>query len=67
MSPRHFELPTPVSKIVMKISKLLRTRRQISSHSRSPGSSPLTAITIDVIEGILLCLPGQDIIGMKQV
>jgi len=67
MSLRYFKLPTPVSKVVKKISKLLRIRRQVSSHSHSPGSSPLTAVPIDVMEEILLCLPGQDIIKMKQV
>jgi hypothetical protein len=29
--------------------------------------SPLIRVPIDVVEEILLCLPGQDIVRMKQV
>ena len=67
MSPRGFKLSTPVGKVVRKISNLLRTQQRTSGHGPSPSPSPLNVVPIDVIEDILLCLSGQDILRMKQV
>ena len=67
MSPRAFKFPTPVGKVVKKLSKLLRIQRQAPTHPRPISPSPLAAIPVDVMEEILLWLPGQDIVRMKQV
>ena len=65
MSPRDFKLPTPVGKVVKKLSKFLRIQRQTPAYARPP--SPLTAVPVDVMEEIFLYLLGQDIVRMKQV
>jgi hypothetical protein len=77
MSPRDFKLPTPVGKVVKKLSKFLRIQRQTPTHAHTIGPAPLAAVPIDspplvavpadIMEEILLCLPGQDIVRMKQV
>ena len=74
MPPRDFKLPTPVGKVIKKLSKFLRIQRPTSVHaspidpSTLPGVlSPFTAIPVDIVEEILLCLPDQDIVRMKQV
>jgi hypothetical protein len=78
MSPRDFNLSIPVGKVVRKLSKFLRIQRQTPTYARpigpSPsavvlidGSSPLTAVPVDVMEEIFLCLPGQDVVRAKQV
>jgi hypothetical protein len=78
MSPRDFRLPTPVGKVVKTLSKFLRIQRPTSAHGSPIGPSPLTAVPtdnssplvavpVDVVEEILLCLPGQDIVRMRQV
>ena len=77
MSPRDFNLPTPVGKVVKRLSKFLRIQQPTPAYARTIGPSPLAAVPIDspplvavpadVLEEILLCLPGQDIVRMKQV
>jgi hypothetical protein len=78
MSPRDFKLPTPVGKVVKKLSTFLRIQRQTPTYARpigpSPsaavlidGPSPLTAVPVDVMEEIFLYLLGQDVVRMKQV
>jgi len=60
MSPRGFKLPAPIRRVVKRSSEFLGMK------SRSP--SPLTtAVPTEIIEEILLHLPGQDILKMKQV
>ena len=67
MSPRDLKLLPSVGGAVKKLSHLFRTPRQPLSHTRTSNPSPFTAVPFDVAEEILLYLPGQDIIGMKQV
>ena len=78
MSPRDFKLLIPVGKMAKKLSKFLRIQRPTPAHGSPIGtppltavpidnSSPLTAVPVDVVEEILLCLPGQDIVRMRQV
>jgi hypothetical protein len=75
MSPHDFKLPTLVGKVAKRLSKSLRIQRQTSAHgspigpSTLPTDSPslLTVVPVDVVEEILLCLPGQDIVRMRQV
>jgi hypothetical protein len=47
MSSRDFKLPTPVGKVVKKLSKFLRIQRPISTRACQIDSSPLTAVPID--------------------
>ena len=67
MSPRDFKLSNSIDKVTKRLSQLLRTQRQPQGHECPPNPSPLAMVPIDVIEDILLYLPGQDIIRMKQV
>ena len=70
MSPRGSKLPIPGGKAFKKLSTLLRAKLQPPNHgSLAPisDSSPFNAIPVDIVEEILLHLPGQDILRMKQV
>lgn len=68
MSPRGFKLPAPVGKAIQKLSKVLEIKPQSLNRAPSTDPSPFTAaLPIDIIEEILLYLPGQDIVRMKQV
>lgn len=75
MSLRGFTLPTPVSKTVERLSKLLGTKPQSPNHALSVGTSiqattsalRLTELPTEILEQILLHLPGQDIIKMDAV
>jgi len=68
MSPRGFKLPAPVGKVVQRLSKFLWARPQSSSCVPSTFPSLFTAaLPVDIIEQILLYLPGRDIVRMKQV
>jgi len=64
MSPGGFKLTTPAR----SLSKFLGTKPQHSDHAHPTGPSLLTStLPTDIIEEILLCLPGRDILRMKQV
>jgi len=68
MSPRGFKLQTPVWKAFQRLSNIIGTRPQ--SLSRAPSTDPslfTAALPVDIIEEILLYLPGQDVVRMKQV
>ena len=68
MSPRGFKLTTPAGKAVKSLSKFLGAKPQPSDHAPPAGSSLLTAaLPTDIIEGVLLYLPGRDILRMNRV
>jgi len=68
MSPRGLKLPAPAGKAIERVSNFQETKPQSPSHAPSVGTSLLvTAVPIDIIEDILLRLPAQDILRMKQV
>ena len=69
MSPRGFEIPTPVGKAIKEFSKSLGTK-QLSPDHAAPSIAPsllTTTVPIDIVEKILLYLPGQDILKVKRV
>ena len=68
MSPSGFKLPVPVGKAVKRLSRFLGTKPRSPNHcAPSIGPSQFSLVPIDIIEDILLYLPGQDILRMKQV
>jgi len=68
MSPRGFKLPATVGKAVKRLSKFLRTKPQSQNYAGpSIRLSPFNAVPFEIVEEILLHLPCQDIIRMKQV
>ena len=67
MSSRGFKLPTPVGKAVKKLSKFLETKPQPPNNVPYTMPSQFSAVPIDIAEEILLYLPAQDILRMKQV
>jgi len=52
---------------VKRFSQFLGTKPQHPNHVPPIGPSQFSAVPIDVIEEILLHLPSQDILRMKQV
>lgn len=64
MSPRDHNFLSSVGKTVKRLSQLLR---QPWSHARSPSTSPLHLVPVDVVEEILFYLSGLEIVKMKQV
>lgn len=68
MSPRGFKLLTSVGKLIKRLPQPLRApKRRPQSHALSLTPSHLDMVPFDIIEEILLYLPGQDIVRMKQV
>ena len=64
MSPGGFKLLTSAGKAVKTLSRSLRRQPQ---NVHLPTPPPFFTVPFDIIEEILLHLPGQDIIKMRQV
>jgi len=67
MSPGGLKLPAPVGKAVKRLSTFLGTKLQLPNHAPPIGPSRFSSVPIDITEEILLNLPDQDILRMKQV
>ena len=66
MSPRGL-LSIPVGRAFEKLSEFLTAKPKPPNRALPICPSQFSAIPIDTVEEILLQLPGQDILRMKQV